>query len=212
MKELVEKIKESPRKRGRGTLIIIGSKDFRHGTGRSAVAEILAKELDGIHYSTGDKFREMAKNKGMTITEYVEYVGRYPEIDREFDRQVKREVEGLVSSGKIVVADSNLLIYFTKPDVSILLDAPDELRGKRVYEKHRPADARYKSPEDALEHLRRRDFDDMQRYKKLYGIDAQQLSKMYDFQVINDGPLEETVRKVLQKICEKMCEGDVDDI
>lgn len=212
MKDVVDEIKDKLKSRNKGILIIIGSKNFRHGTGRSAVAEAVAKALNGIHYSTGDKFREMAKDKGMTIIEYVEYVGKHPEIDKEFDKRVKEEVEELVKSGKIVVADSNLLIYFTKPDVSILLDAPDELRGKRVYEKHRLADSKYKSPEDALEHLRRRDLDDAQRYERLYGINAQQLSKMYDFQVLNDGPLEGTVKKVLEKIYEKLSEGDVNAI
>ncbi|MCD6414840.1 MAG: AAA family ATPase [Candidatus Diapherotrites archaeon] len=197
---------------GEGTLIIIGSKDFRHGIGRSRIAKTLAEMFGAVHYSTGDKFREKAREKNMSIVEYVEYVGKHPRIDKEFDQQVKKEVESLIKSGKSVVADSNLLVYFTKPDVSILVDAPDDIRGRRVYEKHRPADSKYDSPEDALGHLKRRDYDDRKRYEKLYGIDADELSKKYDFQVVNDGHIDDTLNEILEKIYKKIVKGGKDAI
>lgn len=201
--ENLGKIKELIKKK-KGTLIIIGSKNFRHGTGRSLIAETLAEQLGAVHYSTGDKFREMAEEKNMNIMEFAGYAAEHPEIDKEFDKKAKEEVEALVKSGKNVVADSNLLAYFLKPDVGVLIDAPDELRAERVYKKHRKADSKYCNVQDALQHLANRDREDKERYEEMYGINTEELTESYDAYIYNDGTLEQTMSKVLTAIKTKL--------
>ena len=192
---------------GKGVLIIIGSKEFRHGTGRSLIARTLAKAIGAKHFSTGDEFRQMARKKHMSINEYATYAEHHLEIDREFDEKTQKDVKALIDSGKNVVADSNLLAHFLKADASIVIDAPDEIRAERVYAKHRSADAKFSCPKDALEHLASRDESDRKRYEKLYGVDADKLTESYDFYVENRGELHESMDQVFKGLKEKLLHG-----
>lgn len=201
-------VKEEIKKRnhaGTGVLIIIGSRDFRHGTGRSLIAKTLASALNAKHYSTGDQFRDNAKKKKMSINEYVQYIADHPDTEKKFDEDFRKQVNGLTESGKNVVADSNLLANFIKADASIAIDAQDAIRAQRVYAKHRAGDAKYASPADALARLKERDEDDKQRYKLLYGIDARKLTQNYDGHVDNSGELDESMDRVFLALKEKLC-------
>ena len=82
---------------GKGVLIIIGSKEFRHGTGRSLIARTLAKAIGAKHLSTGDEFRQMARKKHMSINEYATYAEHHLEIDREFDEKTQRIIRELMN-------------------------------------------------------------------------------------------------------------------
>ncbi|MCD4740402.1 AAA family ATPase [archaeon] len=199
-----ETIKNINQQTNRGVLIVIGSQNIKHGTGRSSISKKLAQQLNAIHYSTGDKFRELAKNAGMTISEYAQHTQKHPEIDQHFDQQVQKEVYKLIKQQKNVIADSNLLAHFLTPDVSIAIDTNDTTRAKRVYNKHRQGDKKYQNTQDALEDLDNRMHADQKRYKALYNIDSEELSKTYDCHVRNDGTLEETLKQAITCVYKKL--------
>ena len=56
-----------------------------HGTGKSTIARLLAERLGIVYYSTGQAFRDLAKEKNMSLEEYTTYVEVHPDIDNELD-------------------------------------------------------------------------------------------------------------------------------
>ena len=65
------------------------------GTGTTTAAEILSKKLDIPYISAGSIFREMAKEKGMSVLEFSEFAEGNDDIDKEID---KRQAELAKSS------------------------------------------------------------------------------------------------------------------
>ena len=57
-----------------------------HGAGKSTIAKALAKHFGFRYLSAGEVFRKMAREYGMNIIEFTEYVSKHPEIDFEIDR------------------------------------------------------------------------------------------------------------------------------
>ena len=52
-----------------------------HGTGKSTIAKLIADRLGILYYSTGQMFRDLAKEKNMTLEEYTNYVEHHPDIE-----------------------------------------------------------------------------------------------------------------------------------
>lgn len=204
LQELKKEIQKINQKTNQGILIVIGSKNFRHGTGRSLVAKTLAEKLGTEHFSTGDEFRKKAKKKNMTINEYAKYVEKHPRIDQEFDRQNQEKIKEKLQNKKNIVADSNLLAHFMKADVSIAIDTDDEIRAKRVQQKHREGDAKYANTQEALKELKERDKTDKERYERIYGVNTEKLNHQYDIQVKNNGPIKKTIQEILERTYKKV--------
>ncbi|MBS3815253.1 MAG: nucleoside monophosphate kinase, partial [Hadesarchaea archaeon] len=64
-----------------------------HGTGKSTAARKLAEEFDLRYVSAGEVFREMARERDMTLEEFSEFVEENPEVDEEIDQRTAREAE-----------------------------------------------------------------------------------------------------------------------
>ena len=58
-------------------------------SGKGVVSKILMEELNYGIYRNGDYFRKLAKEKGMSVTEFNEYVGEHPEIDIQIENSAK---------------------------------------------------------------------------------------------------------------------------
>jgi len=163
------------------------------GSGTSTLARKLSKILNLPLVNSGDIFRTLAKEKGMTLCEFGEYVKTHPEVDKEIDvRQVKLGRKGdIILEGRL--AGWNL--YLNKvPSVKILIEAPLEIRARRVVEREE------KSAEEIMKRFKKREEIDAFRYKNLYNIDL--FSKEpYDV-VIDNGEqsVEETLAHLLSAL------------
>jgi cytidylate kinase len=156
-----------------------------HGTGKSTYAKAIASEFGLRLSSAGKLFREIAEGRGLSLEEMSEIAKRDPSIDEEIDGLTKREVE----RGSVVV-EGQLVAWMAGDgaDMKIYLFAPDELRFKRIAERDRL------DIERAKEQTRIREAAQKERYFRLYGIDAGDLS-VYDLLVDTSLlPLEETAR------------------
>lgn len=54
-------------------------------SGKGTVSKILMKRLNYTVYRNGDYFRKLAKESGMDVTTFNEYVENHPEIDRQIE-------------------------------------------------------------------------------------------------------------------------------
>lgn len=208
---LADEIREAVRKRGKGLFIIFTSKSLgpgrgvKHGTGRGSIAKRIADLLGGEYLSTGNIFREKAREMGMDIYEMQDYAKGHPEFDVEVDDAAIKRVENTIKGGGIIVADSNFLAYLVKDNtVRIIVDCDDETRARRVIEGHRFGDRKLSTVSEALEYLDSRSKKFVERFKNHRMIRYREIDmddqSFFDGTVDNSGELDESVEQALMII------------
>ncbi len=152
-----------------------------HGTGKSTIAKTIAETLRYKYYSTGNAFREKAKEINMTLEEFTRHVEKHPEIDNELDEKIVL----MAKEGNIVV-DSQLSGFLLKSiaNLRIILTCPLETRVKRM------ADRDGTSYEEKMEETIMREKSEAERFKELYKIDlndVNQIKEAYDVILATEG-------------------------
>ena len=135
------------------------------GSGKTFIGKKLANQLNLHYICIGEKFKQIAKQKGMSVTEVLNYLEKNPNQERKIDKEQKNIQEGIL--------DSRLGFYFTKPNFNIYFKAPLEIRAKRIAERDNI------TLEKAKQKIIRREETETRRYKKIYGVDIRDL-KNYD--------------------------------
>ncbi len=142
------------------------------GSGTTTAARLVAA-LTGLRYvNTGAIFREMAKERGLTLNDFGKLANETPAIDRELDdRQVAiARAGGILLEGRLagfVVNRAGI------PAVKVCLVAPLEVRMQRVSGRdgHDLGEAMRLSAE--------READERTRFIEFYGFDLNDTS-IYD--------------------------------
>ena len=169
-----------------------------HGTGKSTIAKKVAEALQMSYYSTGNAFRDKAKEMNKTLEEFTGYVEKHPEIDKELDDKVLENAR----KGDIVI-DSQLSGFLLKTiaDLKILLTCPIETRVKRMAERDGT------SYDVKLKETNLREESEANRFKELYNIDLMdkdELLKAYDEIIATEGlSIEEVFNSVMLVINRK---------
>jgi len=144
------------------------------GSGKSTLAKKLAEQLRLRYVSSGSIFRNIAKERGLTLEELSKLAEEDPNIDRYIDTKAYEEaVKGCV------VVDAHIAGWILKDvaDVKIFLQASLNARANRI------AARDGKSFEEALNEVKLREASESRRFKEFYGIDFSDLS-VYDL-IIN---------------------------
>ncbi|ENN95647.1 cytidylate kinase [Methanocaldococcus villosus KIN24-T80] len=143
------------------------------GTGTTTIAKKIAEKYHLKYVCAGLIFREMAKEKGMSLEEFSKYAEKHREVDEEIDR---RQVE-LAKQGNVILegrlAAWMLIRNNIKPDLTIWFKAPIEVRAQRISERENI------DYETALKNMIEREKSEKKRYKEIYNIDLDDLS-IYD--------------------------------
>ncbi len=164
-----------------------------HGTGKSTIAKKVADKLKLNYYSTGQAFRELAKEYHMSLEDYTKYVEENPQL--KIDEILDQKVVQIAREGNIVV-DSQLGPYFLRDvaTVKILLTCPLEVRVKRMMERD---DENY---HEKLNETLIREKSERDRFKKLYNIDLKEtkIDSFYDLIVDTQNlTIEQVVEEVM---------------
>ena len=163
----------------------------KHGSGKSVIGKKIALALDIKYYSTGQAFRDLAKEMNMSLEEFTKYVENHPEIDQELDKKI---VE-IAKKGDIII-DSQLSGHLLQniADFKILLKCPLETRVKRM------ADRDQTSYEEKLKETMVREKSEQERFKILYDIDLED-NKINDLIIETENlSIEEVLNKILSVI------------
>lgn len=138
-------------------------------SGKGTVSKILMQDLNYGIYRNGDYFRKLAKEKGMTVTEFNEYVSNYPEIDIQIENSAKEYAK----DHNNFIIDARLGWYAVPESFKVYLKVDIEVAAKRAFNNE---DVEKKKTEEFIT-LEEQKADMLKRYKleneryfNLYGV------------------------------------------
>lgn len=143
------------------------------GSGKTTVCRHLAERLGYPCVVSGNIFRQMAEEHGLTLEEFGRLAEREAKHDRALDDRIlniAREKEDLVLEGRLA---AHMLRRHGIPAFSIFLDADLEERARRVAEREGVPIER------AREDILAREGSESRRYSTYYAIDLADRS-VYD--------------------------------
>ena len=170
--------------------IAISSKS---GSGNTTVSTLLSEKLG--YPMVNFTFRQMAQERGVDFWTFCRMAEDDYDIDRELDR---RQVEMAMEQKDCILA-SRLAIWMLKEaDLKVYLTATAETRAKRVYTREGG------SLEERYKETVRRDENDTNRYKTIYGIDNSKPEECADLIIATDDKTpDEIVSLIIQEVEKK---------
>ena len=169
-------------------------------SGKSTVANWLAKQLSYNYYYAGYFQRELAKKHGLTLNEFHILEAKDPKWDREVD-------DYFVKAGKEednFVADSHLAFHFIPDSLKIFLDVnfdvAVERRWKQLPHSKERNEGEFKTKEELSEALKERMRNNRERWIRYYGADAYDPS---NYNIVIDTTnltIPEVQKKVLEEV------------
>ncbi len=165
------------------------------GSGTTTAAKKLS-EMTGMDIiSTGEIFRELAKEKGYTVEEFGIVAEKDKEIDLELDdRMIEKAQPGNIMEGRLT---GQMLNRSSKGAFKVWIEADKDVRLKRIAEREGMSLKKTKELVDQREKSERK------RYIDYYGIDLLD-KKIYDL-VIDSG--KNTPEEIASKIIEGVRDG-----
>jgi cytidylate kinase len=144
-----------------------------HGTGKSTYARALAADLGLRYVCAGELFRDLARERGMSLEAFSKYAACNPEVDHLIDERTRAEAK----TGGVVI-DAQLAAWMVRDqaDVKLLLVASDKVRFSRIAKRDHVTFEFAKKETLAREGIQRL------RYMQYYRIDVTDLS-IYDLKI-----------------------------
>lgn len=161
------------------------------GTGTTTLSRTLSNELNLPHYYAGAIFRDMARERDMSLQEFGEYAEDNHEIDMELDDRMieiaKRGdavLEGRLSAWHAERASAE------EEALRVLLTATEETRAERVAKREeRPVD-------EVQEEMRARTASEATRYSELYDVTPDD-EDLYDLVVDTEDKTPDEVAEIV---------------
>ncbi|MCQ4333482.1 AAA family ATPase [Natronomonas sp. F2-12] len=143
------------------------------GCGVTTLCEALSERLDCGYVSGGEVFREIAEERGMSLSQLTAEASSDAELDRELDRRLRGIAEKWGEAEKAFLLESRLAGYLAAghADLRIWLDAPEEVRVERTADR-----------EEVSAEMRVREVIEEKRYAAYYGVDLSNRS-FYDLAI-----------------------------
>ena len=166
-----------------------------HGTGKSTVGKLVAKALGLDYYSTGQAFRDLAKEMEMNLQEFSRYVEEHPNIDKQLDKKIIK-----IAEKNNILIDSQLSGHILRnvADFKIHLTCSLETRVRRI------TDRDQSSYEQKMKETLIRESSELERFKKLYDInldDLEEIKLFHDLVIDTEGlSIDEIVELIVSKL------------
>jgi predicted cytidylate kinase len=156
------------------------------GSGKTTVGRHVASMLHCEFRSTGEAFRALAGERGLSLAELGELAERDHSIDRELDERVVAMLKDpMVLEGRLA---GHMCARRRIPAFKVWVDAPAEVRATRIAEREG------KSPQGVLGEMRVREASELARYRAIYGIDFSDTS-VYDMVVDSRAETAESIAR-----------------
>ncbi|HUW66839.1 MAG TPA: AAA family ATPase [Candidatus Nanoarchaeia archaeon] len=136
------------------------------GSGKSTLSKTIADHFGLILISSGDVFRAMAEERGVSLEEFGKIAETDPDIDKEIDR---RQMELSKQVGDFLF-EGRLSGWFIEADLKIMLKTDVEVRARRISQREDI------SLDQAMDETMIRQQSEAKRYKNYYNIDIADLT------------------------------------
>ena len=154
-------------------------------SGKSTVARMLELKYGFDRMSTGKIVRDMAKERGLDIVEMQEVLNADPTIDQKIEERQKQI--GIERADDKLIMEARLAWYAVPHSFKVYVTIPeDEMARRFLQDSERENDREVSSVEEAKEVLSYRREQEIERYKKIYGIDLSDMSN-FDYVAVNYG-------------------------
>ena len=137
------------------------------GSGKTTFAREVARQTGFELITTGNIFRELANEKGVSITE----LNKMAETQKEIDYKVDDYLVSLNDKAGNYVLDSRMAWHFVKDAFKIRLTVRPEVAVDRVFSDKDEMREKYNSLEEAKDEIKARRDSEIKRYLDLYNVD-----------------------------------------
>lgn len=134
------------------------------GSGKSTIAEYLAKKLNMKFYSVGEIAREIAAKKHIRIDKLSELAIKNKQIDMEIDK-----IHKILENEDNFVIDSRIAFKFFPSSLKIFVYCRPRVAAERIFNAKRKTE-KTKTLKDVLQEIKKREKLDVKRYKNIYGV------------------------------------------
>ncbi len=168
------------------------------GSGTTTTSKLLSEKTGMELVSSGEVFREMAKERNMSLEEFSDLAERNDEIDRRLDnRMTQKAGEGMILEGRLT---GHLLHKSKKDAFKVWLKASLDVRVDRIAEREKEKD------KDKLrKRVEKREKSERKRYQNYYDIDLRDTS-IYDMIIDSEqNSPEQIVEKIIDGACDGIC-------
>lgn len=146
-------------------------------SGKGTVTNLLKEELNYEIYRNGEYFRKLAKEKGMSVTEFNVYVEEHPEIDIQIETSAKEYAK----THDNLIIDARLGWYVVPDSFKVYLTVDINEAAKRAFnDVNRKDSENLSSLEEQKQDMIKRFNLENERYFNLYGVRKEDMSN-YDF-------------------------------
>lgn len=145
------------------------------GSGKSSTARGVARKLRYNHFSSGDLFRQIAKEYGISVEELNKKAETQPEIDHQVDEKLRQ-----LGNDNELVIDSRTAFHWIPDSYKIYLDLDPSIAAKRVYNQIKNkgrASQQADSIDDLYTQTLERYESENKRYNTLYNLNPGDLDR-----------------------------------
>ena len=169
------------------------------GSGKTTACRMLSQKMGMRSIVFGEFFRELAKERGMTLAEFGVLAENDPSIDEKIDGMIldaARKDPNVILESRL---SAHMLTKNNIPAFRVYIGASPEVRIKRVGIREG------ESLEEVQKHTIERQSSEAKRYKMYYDIDIEDKS-VYDLILdTDDMDPEQVVNSILKGIEESTC-------
>lgn len=145
-------------------------------SGKGTTSLILAESLNYGIYRNGEYFRKLAKESGMDVTEFNEYVKDHPEIDMEIEKSASEYAK----THDNFIIDARLGFYAVPESFKVYLTVDINESARRAFnDPNRKSTENFATVEEQKEDILKRYKMENERYWNLYHVHKEDLSN-YD--------------------------------
>lgn len=162
-------------------------------SGKGTTSVILAEKLNYGIYRNGEYFRKLAKESGMDVTTFNEYVKEHPEIDMEIEKSASEYAK----THDNFIIDARLGFYAVPESFKVYLTVDITEAAKRAFnDPNRKSTENLASIEEQKADIVKRYQIENERYWNLYHVHKEDLSN-YDLVI-------DTTKMTPQEVADKI--------
>lgn len=162
------------------------------GSGKTTVTRMLAATLGYHYYSAGQRMKELAAKRGISLNQLLEQATRDPSIDKEVDDWQAQ----LGKKEKKFVLDSRLGFHFIPGAFKVFLDVDLDISAERLYQGSHLGE---RTLNETKAFIQRRIDAEILRFSKQYNVNHFDFSHFNLVLVTSALPPERIVQEILDR-------------